>query len=500
MKLQATSYKLVPTLRPPVVVIVGHIDHGKSTLLDYIRQTKVTETEVGGITQRVSAYEVKHQEKTITFLDTPGHEAFSQLRERGAKIADLAIVVISAEEGVKAQTLEALTAVTTAGFPYLIAINKIDRPNANVERTKQGLVENNILVEGYGGTIPCLPISAKTGAGVPELLELILLMAELAELTTEPDTPATGFVLEATRCPKVGVIATLIIKSGQLQTGDFLIVGNIIGRIKRLQNFRGETVTKLEASSPAVVLGLPEMPAPGVPFMSASDKITAEMLKANLEVGLATASPTSNSTTPGIMLFPIILKADNLGSLEALEKEVTKLSTEAVTISIVHRGIGQITENDVKLGAGTPPAVIVGFNLQADRGAIESAEKYAVVIKTFDIIYHLSEWLAEEVLRRAPVVEVEETLGEIRVLKIFSHEKNRQIIGASVTSGCATDRQRVRIIRRGTPLGEGEIIELKQQKISVKRVEEGNQFGALVESKIAIAPGDTLLIFTLGRR
>ena len=483
--------------RPPVVVIVGHIDHGKSTLLDYIRQTKVTETEIGGITQRVSAYEVKHQEKTITFLDTPGHEAFSQLRARGAKIADLAIVVISAEEGVKAQTLEALTAVTTAGFPYLIAINKIDRPNANVERTKQGLVENNILVEGYGGTIPSLPISAKTGAGVSELLELILLMAEFAELTTEPNAPATGFVLEATRCPKVGVIATLIIKNGRLQTGDFLIVGDIIGRIKRLQNFRGETVAKLEASSPAVVLGLPEMPAPGVPFMSAPDKNTAETLSQSSSEAIV-KFPTDKITAG--MAFPIILKADNLGSLEALEKEVAKLSTEIVTISIVHRGIGQITENDVKLGAGTPPAVIVGFNIQADRGAIESAEKYAVVIKTFNIIYHLSEWLAEEVLRRAPVVEVEETIGEIRVLKIFSHEKNRQIIGASVNQGYATDRQRVRITRRGAPLGEGEILELKQQKISVKRVETGNQFGALVESKIAIAPGDTLLIFTRGKR
>ncbi len=492
--------------RPPVVVVVGHIDHGKSTLLDYIRKTSVTETEAGpprheagGITQRVSAYEVKHRDKTITFLDTPGHEAFSSLRERSAKIADLAIVVVSGEDGVKAQTLEALNAVTAANLPYLIAINKIDRPTANVDRTKQSLTENSILVEGYGGTIPCLPISAKTGEGVPELLELILLMAEMAELTTKPTSPATGFVLEATRHPKTGVITTLIIKDGTLHLGDFLVVGSIVGRIKKLENFRGENVPSLQASSPAVVLGLPEVPEAGACFRLAPDKNTAEEMSQEPAEEISASENSLENLAEGMTLLPLILKADNIGSLEALKKETAKLSTETVKLKIVHTGVGQITENDVKLGMGTPPAIIVGFNVVAERGAIETAEKYGVTIKTFDIIYHLSEWLTEEIAHRTPVVEVEETIGEIKVLKIFSHEKNRQVIGASVTQGYVADRHRVRIMRRGAPLGEGDIIELKQQKLSVRKVEEGAQFGALVESKIAIAPGDALLIFTRGR-
>lgn len=492
--------------RPPVVVVVGHIDHGKSTLLDHIRKTNVTETEAGGITQRVSAYEVGRQrehggEETITFLDTPGHEAFSGVRERSAKIADVAVVVVSAEEGVKAQTIESIAAITTARLPYLIAINKIDRPMADIDRAKQSLTENGILVEGYGGTIPCLPISAKTGEGIPELLELIFLLADLAELTTDPAASASGFVLEATRHPQIGVITTLIIKNGTLQPGDFLVAGTIAGRIKKLENFRGEGVSFLRASSPAVVLGLPEVPDAAVPFMTTKDKKTAEAIAAKPANEIKTVAGGPENTAAGEATpFPIILKADNIGSLEAIEKEVKKLSAGAINFSIIHTGIGQITENDVKLGVGTPPAVIVGFNVRAERNSVELAGKYGVTIKTFEVIYHLSEWLVEEIARRTPVAEIEEILGEIRVIKIFNQVKNRQVIGASVTRGSAADRRRARIIRRGAPLGEGEIIELKQQKLSVKKVEEGQQFGALVESKIAIAPGDTLLIFTRTKR
>lgn len=486
--------------RPPVVVVVGHIDHGKSTLLDYIRQTAVTEKEVGGITQRVSAYEVTTAGgKTITFLDTPGHAAFSGIRECGAKIADLAIVVVSAEEGVKAQTLEALSAVTAAKLPYLIAINKIDRPNASVDRTKQSLAENSILAEGYGGTIPCVPISAKTGEGIPELLEVILLMAEMAELGLQTEAPAQGFILEATRDPKVGIITTLIIKSGVLRSGDFLIAGKAYGRIKKLENFLGQKVDELRAGSPAVILGLPELPETGICFTTSQDKKEAEALaEINTEAGKEVV-PTGDVVT-GATVMPIILKADNVGSLEALAKEVAKLKTEAVTLSIVAKSVGQITENDVKLGLGTSNAMIIGFTVKADKSAIELAEKQGVTIKTFDIIYHLSEWLAEEIVRHTPVVEVEETIGELKVLKIFSHEKNKQIIGASMTNGYAAPRHPMRIVRRGTPIGEGEIEELKQQKIAIKRAEVGEQFGALVESKIAIAPGDTITIFTRTKR
>ncbi len=492
--------KVESNIRPPVVVVVGHIDHGKSTLLDYIRQTAVTDKEVGGITQRVSAYEVTTGSgKTITFLDTPGHAAFSGIRECGAKIADLAIVVVSAEEGVKAQTLEALSAVTAAGLPYLVAINKIDRPNASVDRTKQSLAENSILVEGYGGTIPCVAISAKTGEGIPELLELILLMAEMAELGVQSEAPAQGFILEATRDPKVGIIATLIIKEGVLQSGDFLIVGKAFGRIKKLENFLGQKVDELSAGSPAVVLGLPELPETGLAFISSKDKKAAEALAQAATEVESDCKPTSDAPA-GTTVIPIILKADNVGSLEALAKEVTKLKTEAVTLSIVAKSVGQITENDVKLGLGTSHAMIIGFTVKADKSAIELAEKHGVTIKTFDIIYHLSEWLAEEIVRHTPVVEVEETIGELKVLKLFSHEKNKQIVGASVTSGYAADRHPIRIVRRGTPIGEGEIMELKQQKIAIKRAEVGEQFGALVESKIALAPGDTITIFTRAKR
>lgn len=492
--------KIEVTPRPPIVVVVGHIDHGKSTLLDYIRQTSVAEKETGGITQRVSAYEVTTSPgKTITFLDTPGHAAFSGIRECSAKIADLAIVVVSAEEGVKAQTLEALTAVTTAKLPYLIAINKIDRPNASVDRTKQSLAENSLLVEGYGGTIPWVAISAKTGEGIPDLLELILLMAEMAELGDKVDELARGFVLEATRDSKVGIITTLIIKSGVLRSGDFLVVGKTVGRIKKLENFLGQPVDQLDAGRPAVVLGLPDLPETGCGFTTAKDKPTAEALaKIITDVGKETA--LGSDVTTGATVMPIILKADNVGSLEALVKEVNKLKTEVVTLSIVARSVGQITENDVKLGLGTSHALIIGFNVRIEKSASELAEKHGVTIKTFDIIYHLSEWLMEEITRHTPVVTVEETIGEVKVLKIFSHEKNKQIIGASVTTGYAVERHPIKIVRRGTPIGEGEMVELKQQKITIKRAEVGEQFGALVESKIAIAPGDTITIFTRIKR
>ena len=441
--------------RPPVVVVMGHIDHGKSTLLDYIRQTKVVDSEIGGITQRVSAYEVTCPREgggtaKITFIDTPGHEAFSDMRRRGASLADIAILIVSAEEGVKPQTIEALKAIQEQGLPYLVAINKIDRPNANLDLVKQQLAEKEVLVEGYGGTIPWVAISAKTGAGIEELLELLLLTADLAELVGHPEAPASGLVLEAKLDPQTGNTAVLIIKDGCLRLGDYIVVGDTASKVKALKNFQNQAVKELGPSSPAIVIG-----------------------------------------------FPLVIKADVTGSLAALTHELKKLETELVKLKVVELGTGPISEADIKLGTTVADSLVLGFSVKATRAAEELAEREHVHIETFDIIYKLSEWLAEEIKRRTPTQQVEIILGEVKVLKIFSGTKAKQILGGTVLSGKLVDDKAVKIMRRGSEIGRGQVGELQQQKMRVKEVATGNQFGALIEAKIAIAVGDTLVAYDI---
>lgn len=493
--MNTTGLKTNTIVRPPVIAVMGHIDHGKSKLLDYIRKTNIVDKEAGGITQNTSAYEVIHNDKKITFIDTPGHSAFTTMRERGAQIADIAILVVSAEEGVKTQTLEALQSIKDHNTPFVIAINKIDKPAANIENTKQSLAENGVFVEGYGGNVPFTPISAKEGTGVDTLLDLLLLVAEMEELRGEPKAPAEGFILESHLDPKVGITATFIIKNGTLQASDFVVVGREITKIKRLTDFLGKPVKELQFSAPAKIFGFNQMPQVGFPFKAFADKKEAECFagcykEENCECTI------DNLLKEAEVIIPVVIKADVAGTLEALEKELRKISVgEKVAINIIDRGVGAITENDVRLIQAFPQAKIIGFRVKTEKSALAQAEKSNIIIQTSDIIYKLSEWLEEEMKNLTPKQKIEEVIGRAKILKTFSKDKDKQIIGATVVTGLITTGKEVKILRRDTEIGRGKILGLQMQKIKTNEIQEGNQFGGEIDAKIEIAPGDYLEAF-----
>ncbi len=499
------------TPRPPVVVVMGHIDHGKSTLLDYIRKTNVVESEAGGITQNISAYEVLHKneegkDKKITFLDTPGHEAFSKMRERGALIADIAILVVSAEDGVKPQTIEAWKTITGMKLPCLVAINKIDKPNADIEKTKKELAENEIYLENYGGKIPCVEISAKTGAGMDNLLSLILILAEMENFAGNTEEDASGFVIEADLDSKLGIQATLIIKNGALRKGMFVGVENAICSTRIIQNFKGEMIENASFSSPIRLCGFDKMPKVGALFKSFKHKKDAEKYVENwknLVVGVPLGTPTTKSTESK-KIIPILLKADVSGSLEAIEKEIAKIKCkgeiEGAEFKIVAKGVGPISESDIKNISDGENAVIIGFNVKADKSALEVAEKRGITISFFDIIYKMTEWLEEQMETRRPRVETIETTGRAKIIRAFSRTKERQIIGGKVIEGAIVLNGVVKIIRREFEIGRGKIVNLEKGKVKTSVVEEGLEFGMMIESKIEIAPGDILELFSIAQK
>ncbi len=503
-----TSSHIVP--RPPIVVIMGHIDHGKSSLLDYIRKSNIVSGEAGGITQHLSAYEVSHKgtdaytANRITFLDTPGHEAFSKMRSRGAGVADIAILVVSAEDGVREQTKEALRAIKEAGIPYIVAINKIDKANANIERTKQNLVENEVYLEGYGGDVPFAPISAKVGTGIPELLDMLLLVAEMANLTGDSALPAEGIVVESRVDTKRGNTATLIITNGTLEKGSFILAEESLAPVRAIENFLGEVVAEATFSSPVQITGFDTLPAVGTTFHAFETKKEAERTQELLREERAKFAPTKVTRTiplsPDALIIPVILKSDVAGTLEAVEKELNKIERERIAIKIIAKGVGPIGENDAKLASGSTGAIIVGFHTKIERGAQDIAERFGFTVKTFDIIYELSEWVNAELDRRTPKFLSEKIEGLAKVLKTFSTTKHKQVIGGKVTSGMLEVGAQVKIMRRETAIGKGKITELQQQKLPAKKVDEGNECGMMVEADIEIVPGDVLEAFVMAEK
>ncbi|MFZ2621301.1 MAG: translation initiation factor IF-2 [Minisyncoccia bacterium] len=483
--------------KAPVVVVMGHIDHGKSSLLSYIRKNTELLDESGGITQHISAYEVEHTSKDgkkhqITFLDTPGHEAFRGIRSRGANVADVAILVVSAEDGVKPQTLEALASIKQAKIPYIVAINKIDKPDANIERTKQNLAENEIYIEGYGGDIPAVAVSAKSGEGISELLDMIILVSELESLTGEVNVNADGVVIESNLDTKKGISATCIIKNGTLEKGMFVASGVASSPVRIMENYLGKSIDRATFSSPIKIIGWDNLPQVGCTFKSFK---TQKEVRSYVEEQKENASKSktlslANTESESLNSIPIIVKVDTGSSLEAVLSEIKKLETEKITAKVISSGIGTISENDVRLANGKEKAIIIGFNTKIDSPAKNLAERNEVEIKTFEIIYKMSEWLKEALIVRTPKVKVEEMVGNAKILKIFSKVKDKQIVGGKVEKGLITLGSDVKIIRRSVEIGTGRIRGLQIQKTPVSEVKEGKEFGSLVEAKMEIAPGD----------
>ncbi|MBU6430941.1 MAG: translation initiation factor IF-2 [Patescibacteria group bacterium] len=484
--------------RPPVICIMGHIDHGKSTLLDCIRKTTVAEKEVGGITQRISAYEIIHKNKSgkenkITFLDTPGHEAFCAIRERGVDVADIAVLVVSAEDGVKKQTLEALTCIKDSGIPYIVAINKIDKPGADVEKTKQNLAENEIYLEGYGGAAPWVPISAKTGEGVSELLDMMLLVAEMGELTGDANKNAEGVVIEANLDSHKGISGTLIIKDGALKSGMFIASGGNIASTRLIEDFTGERITEARFSSPIKVVGWNELPAVGAAFKSFETKKEAENYVAAFTENIpAKKNSSKEKEDDNILSVDIILKAETMGSIEAIEHEIKKIKNDKVRIKIIRSGIGDISENDVKTASAKEGAVILGFDAAVDPKARNYAERLGVEIKVFDVIYKLSEWIEAKARESTPKFETEETSGVAKIIRVFSKSKDKYVIGGKVESGLVSVGEDAKILRRDQEVGKGKIKELQHQKKKVSEIKEGMEFGCQIQAAIEIAPGDKI--------
>ncbi len=497
--------------RPPVVVVVGHIDHGKSTLLDYIRKTNIVDCEAGGITQCISAYEVFHKdeegkEKRITFLDTPGHEAFSKMRERGALVADIAILIVSAEDGVKLQTIEAWKTINEMKLPSIVAINKIDKPSANIEKTKTELVENEIYLENYGGKIPCVEISAKTGAGVDNLLSLILILAEMENFTGRTEEHASGFVIEANIDSKRGIQATLIIKNGSIRKGMTVVAEDSLTSTRIIQNYKGVMINTASASSPIRLCGFNKMPRVGAPFKTFKNKRDAEKYAENwknLVVGLPLGSPTTK-LTENKKIIPILLKADVAGSLEAIEKEIRKIKckgeVESAEFKIIAKGVGPISESDIKNISNGEDIIIIGFNVKADKSALEIAKKRDISISFFDIIYKMTQWLEEQMENRRPRTETIETTGQAKIIRAFSRTKERQIVGGKVIEGQILLNKTVRIMRREFEIGRGKIVNLEKSKVKTSVVEKGFEFGMMIESKIEIAPGDIIELFSITQK
>lgn len=490
--------------RSPIVCIMGHIDHGKSTLLDYIRKTNIVDTEAGGITQRISAYEVIHKtpegkSERITFLDTPGHEAFGFMRSCGTSIADVAVLVVSAEEGVKKQTLDALKCITDSGIPYIIAINKIDRPGANVEKTKNSLVEHGIYIEGYGGSIPYVPISAKTGQGVPELLDMILLVAEMQDLKGDTKKLAEGIIIEAHMDKQKGITAILVIKDGHIENGMYVVSGDKIAPTRMMESFLGKKITEAIFSSPIRIIGFDKLPRVGGNFITFDNKKDAEQYildqKEN-EKKIPIKNYAAGSTDDtDLNLIRIMIKTEAAGSVHAVEHEIDKLNKDKINIKIIGAGTGNISENDVKQAFGRNSAIILGFDVKVDASAKDLAERSGIEIKTFDIIYKIAEWLAEEVEKRTPKVMVEEVTAEIKVLKNFSTVKDKHVLGGRVEKGTVFVGEEAKIMRKDVEIGRGKIRDLQKDKNKVGEVREGVEFGCQFQSDVIPAPGDKILLY-----
>ncbi len=480
--------------------MVGHVDHGKTTLLDYIRKANVASKEAGGITQAVGAYEVTHSRtdsdqdadlrgQKITFIDTPGHEAFSKMRRRGAHIADIAILVVAANDGVQQQTKEAIKILNETQTPFIVAINKIDQQGADVTKVKNELIQAGVFLEGYGGSISWHGVSAKTGEGVNDLLDLILLAADVEGLEYDPEHKAVGYVLESKMDTRKGVMATVIIKDGTLRVGDHISAGTARGKVKILNDFKGARVDSLAASNPAVVFGFEVLPKVGSEFMAGAEAATSQ--------GEAVKAAVTPKAAEGIRSLILILKADVGGSLEALSGIIRSLPTPPdMRIEIPVESVGEVTDGDVK-DAISHRAAIIAFRVPSNKAAENLARSQSVAIVQSEIIYDLTK-AVQEMIKAGTVAKI---IGKLEVLAIFGKKGSprdsalaKQIVGGKVIEGEIRNSATLDVVHREAVVGKGRIINLQSNKKDAPRVESGNECGMLFDSEIEVKPGDMLIL------
>jgi translation initiation factor IF-2 len=493
-------------VKPPVITIMGHVDHGKTSLLDKIRQTKVASGEHGGITQHVGAYMVEKDGQKITFIDTPGHEAFTQMRSRGAQATDIVVIVVAADDGVKPQTKEAIEHAKAADVPFIIAINKIDKPDANPDLAKSGLAELGITPVDWGGENEFVNVSAHTGEGIDELLETLLLQAEILELKANPNTKAKATVVETSLQKGRGPVATVIMQNGTLRVGDVIVCGIAYGKVKALLNEDNKPLKELKPGEPGVVVGFNTVPNAGDILMSMnSDKEAREYANKRAEYirqkelsksTKVTLDDLSAKIAEGqIKNLPIILKADVAGTLEALKASLDKLKNEEVKVNIISSGVGGITESDIALAEASEDAVILGFNVRPTGGVKEKAKKAGVTINTYNVIYDLIDDVKDLLGGLLSPIIREENLGQAEVKEVFSVPKLGQVAGCIVTDGVINRGAKVRVIRDGVVIYEGEISSLKRFKDDVKEVAKGYECGIGVVGYNDIKAGDFLESF-----
>jgi len=491
--------------RPPVVTVLGHVDHGKTSLLDAIRATNVTAREAGGITQHIGAYQIERDGRKVTFLDTPGHEAFTAMRARGAQVTDVAILVVAADDGVQPQTVEAISHVRAAGVPMVVALNKIDKPDANPDQVKAQLAEHNVVIEDYGGDVPLVPVSARTKQGIDDLVEVVLLVADVAELKANPDRPAIGRVIEAHLDARRGAVATVLVQTGTLERGDLVVAGTAYGRVRAMTDDRGKNVGRAEPSRPVEILGLPTPPEAGDVFRAVPDEKTARALVAQNERERAGGAAGERPATLDEMFaqvkegkareLKIVLKADVQGSLEAIKGALTKLPQEEVGLQVIHDAVGDISESDLTLATASG-AVVIGFNVKMDAPAKRVADATHVDVRLYKVIYEMLEDVEKALRGMLEPEMVESVLGHAEVRQLFTAGKT-VIAGCMVLDGSVRRGARCRLIRGGDAAYETTIASLRRVKEDVREVSAGIECGIVLEGHNDVQVGDGIAAFVV---
>jgi translation initiation factor IF-2 len=491
--------------RAPVVTVMGHVDHGKTSLLDYIRRAKVAAGEAGGITQHIGAYHVETPRGMVTFLDTPGHEAFTAMRARGAKATDIVILVVAADDGVMPQTKEAIHHAKAAGVPLVVAVNKIDKPEANPERVKQELITEGVVPEEYGGDSPFIHVSAKKGTGIDDLLENVLLQAEVLELTAQRDVPAKGLIIEARLDKGKGPVATMLVQSGTLKRGDVVLAGQVYGRVRAMLDENGKPIDAAGPSIPVEIQGLADVPSAGDEAMVLADEKKAREIALfrqgkfrDVRLAKQQAAKLENMfeqmAEGEVKNLPLIIKADVQGSQEALVHSLSKLSTDEVKVQIVHAAVGGISESDVNL-AEASKAVIIGFNTRADAGARKAAENFGVDIRYYTIIYEAVDEVKAAMSGMLAPEKKEVVLGHVEIRQVFRISRVGAVAGCMVLDGIVKRNSSVRLLRDNVVIHTGELESLKRFKDDVKEVKEGFECGLNLKNFNDIQEGDQLEIF-----